>query len=67
MILVLDVGNTNMVFGVYKDDELIVNWRISTYKEKTSDEYSLVFKQIFEFNKHPGSPLPLRPAPAPFP
>lgn len=50
MILVLDVGNTNMVFGVYKDDELIVNWRISTYKEKTSDEYSLVFKQIFEFN-----------------
>ena len=51
MLLVIDVGNTNIVFGVYKDDELLYNWRITSDKDRTSDEYGLLFDQIFKFNR----------------
>lgn len=50
MLLVIDVGNTNIVFGVYKGDELLYDWRISTDKNRTSDEYGLLFNQIFQYN-----------------
>lgn len=50
MLLVIDVGNTNVVFGIYKGDELLYDWRVSTDKDKTSDEYGLLFNQIFQFN-----------------
>lgn len=43
MLLVIDVGNTTIVFGVYKGDELIHDFRISTVKTRTSDEYGLLF------------------------
>lgn len=49
MLLVIDVGNSNIVFGVYEGKRLVYNWRISTDKEKTSDEYGLAFKQIFSY------------------
>ncbi len=47
MILVVDVGNTNIVLGVYKGSENIVGWRISTDAKKTSDEYSIQVMQLF--------------------
>ncbi len=47
MLLVIDVGNTNIVFGIYKDKELVDNWRIASEKNRTSDEYGLLFEQIF--------------------
>lgn len=47
MLLVIDVGNTNIVFGVYKEEELLYDWRIATEKNRTSDEYGLLFEQIF--------------------
>lgn len=50
MLLVIDVGNTNIVLGVFKDKELLYDWRISTEKDRTSDEYGLLFEQIFKFN-----------------
>ena len=50
LLLVIDVGNTNIVFGVYKDKELLYNWRISTEKDRTSDEYGLLFEQIFKYH-----------------
>lgn len=50
MLLVIDVGNTNIVFGVYKGKELQYNWRIATQKERTSDEYGLLFQQVFVYN-----------------
>ncbi|MCK9444232.1 MAG: type III pantothenate kinase [Tissierellaceae bacterium] len=50
MLLVIDVGNTNIVFGVYKDKELLYDWRIATDKERTSDEYGLLFEQIFKYH-----------------
>ena len=47
MILVVDVGNTNIVLGIYKDSENIAGWRISTDAKRTSDEYSIQFMQLF--------------------
>ena len=50
MLLVIDVGNTNIVVGIYKEDELLYDWRISTDKNRTSDEYGLLFNQVFQYN-----------------
>lgn len=50
MILVFDVGNTNIVLGVYKGKKLVKSWRVSTDKNKTSDEYGLLISQLFNHN-----------------
>ncbi|MBU3182722.1 type III pantothenate kinase [Clostridium psychrophilum] len=47
MILVLDVGNTNTVLGVFKGKKLLVEWRISTDAKKTADEYGIQVMQLF--------------------
>lgn len=47
MILLVDVGNTNIVLGVYKGLENIASWRISTDSKKTSDEYGIQVMQLF--------------------
>lgn len=47
MILLVDVGNTNIVLGVYRGTESIASWRISTDAKKTSDEYSIQVMQLF--------------------
>lgn len=51
MLLVIDVGNTNIVFGVFENKKLLYNWRISTDKDRTSDEYGLLFEQIIRHHK----------------
>lgn len=51
MIFVLDVGNTNIVLGIYKNKELLVEWRLSTDNRKTSDEYMIEVAQLFAYNK----------------
>ena len=48
MILVIDVGNTNTVLGVYDGDELIANWRMTTEKSKTADELGIFLNSLFE-------------------
>ncbi len=50
LILVFDVGNTNIVLGVYEGKNLLKYWRISTDKNKTSDEYGMLINQLFEYN-----------------
>lgn len=50
MLLVIDVGNTNIVFGVYEGKKLLYDWRIATEKNRTSDEYGLLFEQIFKYH-----------------
>lgn len=47
MVLLIDVGNTNIVLGVYENNEYITSWRISTDVKKTSDEYSIQTMQLF--------------------
>lgn len=42
MLLVIDVGNTNTVMGVYEGKELLHSWRIRTEKNTTEDEFSLI-------------------------
>lgn len=39
MVLVVDVGNTNIVYGIYKGDELTAYWRMATDENSTSDQY----------------------------
>lgn len=50
MLLVIDVGNTHIVFGVFEEGKLLYDWRIATAKERTSDEYGLLFEQIFKYH-----------------
>ncbi|MEY8001879.1 type III pantothenate kinase [Clostridium sp. Mt-5] len=47
MILVLDVGNTNIVLGIYDDDDLISVWRLSTDDKRTADEYGVQVMELF--------------------
>lgn len=48
MIFVLDTGNTNTVLGVFKEDQLIYEWRIKTDIHKTEDEYGMLIKSLFD-------------------
>lgn len=48
MLVVIDIGNTQTVIGIYEGNDLKNNWRLSTDKDKTVDEYGLLFKQLFE-------------------
>lgn len=50
MLLAVDVGNTNIVLGLFKNDELIMNWRMSTDRNKSSDELGMLVAQLFEYN-----------------
>ena len=47
MILVMDVGNTNTVLGVYEGKKLLYSWRMGTDKEKTSDEIGMFIVSLF--------------------
>jgi type III pantothenate kinase len=46
MLLVVDIGNTNIVWGVYEDRTLSAHWRIATDVKKTSDEYGILFASL---------------------
>lgn len=47
MILVLNVGNSNITLGIYRDDQLIHHWRMETDRHKTEDEYAMQIKSFF--------------------
>ncbi|MGM0370164.1 MAG: type III pantothenate kinase [Bacillota bacterium] len=47
MLLTVDVGNTNTVLGLYEESNLVVDWRISTDKQKTIDEYGILLLNLF--------------------
>ncbi|MCI8284191.1 MAG: type III pantothenate kinase [Firmicutes bacterium] len=50
MLLAFDVGNTNIVLGVFKDKKLIQNWRMETDKDKSADEYGMLINQLFSYH-----------------
>ena len=50
MILAIDVGNTNIVFGGIENSAPIFVTRINTDKNKTEDEYAVIFKTLIEIN-----------------
>jgi type III pantothenate kinase len=53
MLLALDVGNTNAVFGLYKlgadggKAEVVTNWRITTPTDQTADEFAVLLQELF--------------------
>ena len=49
MLLAFDIGNTNTVLGVFKDGELVQNWRLETARNYSADEYGMLVNQLFEF------------------
>src|SRR5271167_4449511 len=61
MLLVIDVGNTNTVLGVFearaedsgpqKPRRLIAHWRVTTNKAQTVDEYGVLFRNLFAMNR----------------
>jgi len=48
MLLVIDVGNSNTSLGVYRDEELIAHWRLTTDAARTVDEYGVHSRNLFE-------------------
>lgn len=51
MILLIDVGNTNVVMGVHDGNRMISDFRLSTDSRKTSDEISIEVISLFQLNK----------------
>lgn len=58
MLLVIDVGNTNTVLGVFaksangaKYDKLVANWRVTTRAAQTVDEYGVLFRNLFSMQQ----------------
>ena len=49
MLLAIDIGNTNVVLGVFDKDKLVENWRVGTNTRITPDEYAMIFKDLFGF------------------
>ncbi len=49
MLLVFDIGNTNIVLGVYEGKELRHHWRVSTDRQKTGDEYGMLLNNLFTY------------------
>ncbi|HUU15146.1 MAG TPA: type III pantothenate kinase [Terriglobia bacterium] len=50
MLLVIDVGNTNTVLGVFEGKELRGQWRLSTNRSQTADEYGILIHNLFAFD-----------------
>ncbi len=50
MIMTIDVGNTNITVGIFKDDELRASFRITTKMPRTSDEYGMILSNLIEQN-----------------
>src|SRR5258705_13244322 len=52
-MLAVDVGNTNTVLGVFRDDDLVAHWRIQTIAERTSDELAVLVKTLLDMEGFP--------------
>jgi type III pantothenate kinase len=48
MLLVIDIGNTNIVLGLYEGDALTYHWHVSSERNKTEDEYGMLVRSLFE-------------------
>ncbi|OAJ72760.1 type III pantothenate kinase [Brevibacillus sp. SKDU10] len=48
MLLVMDIGNTNIVLGMYQGDRLVYHWRIASDRNKTEDEFGMLVLNLFQ-------------------
>ncbi len=51
MLLTIDIGNTNIVFGIYDSNKWLNHWRIQTDQLKTADEYEVIFRTLLTAGK----------------
>jgi len=51
MLLAIDVGNTNIVLGVFDGERLVQSWRLQTLRERTSDELGLLVDGLFAHSR----------------
>ena len=51
MLLAIDVGNTNIVLGVFDGATLVQSWRLQTLRERTSDELGLLVEGLFAHSR----------------
>jgi type III pantothenate kinase len=52
MLLCIDLGNTNITFGLYDGDDLLYHWRIKTDHHKMPDEYGMLLLSLFAYAGH---------------
>ncbi len=50
MLLVIDIGNTNAVIGLFEQDKLLAHWRLASQRHRTADEYGIMIKEFFLLN-----------------
>lgn len=47
MILVMDIGNTNIKLAIFEEDSIVGSWRVSVKNHHTADEFGVAFKSLF--------------------
>ena len=52
MLLAIDVGNTNIVIGVFRGQALVHTWRLTTIRERTSDELGILVWNLSRERQH---------------
>jgi len=52
MLLAIDIGNTNIVLGLYRGEELLSHWRIATDHRRMPDEYAMLLMELFAHARH---------------
>lgn len=50
MLLAVDIGNTNIVFGLFREKKLLMHWRIRTELNRTTDEYWVLVQEFIRLN-----------------
>lgn len=50
MIFVMDVGNTDIVLGIYDNTELVAYWRMATTHNRSGDEFGMIILELFKYN-----------------
>ena len=50
LLLAIDIGNTNVVSGLYEDSQLIAHWRLATELRRTADEYAMALDAMFRWS-----------------
>lgn len=57
MLLVIDVGNTNITLGVFRGEEILGSFRMKSKQPRTSDEYGITLQELVERHGIPSSEI----------
>ncbi len=53
MLLVVDIGNTNIVMGLFQGDTMRAHWRLGTRSDRTQNEYAVLIKSLLDLEEIP--------------